>query len=739
MKNLSLAVISASVFAAVESFAGRELPYEYQELTFIQSDGVNQHIRNSGFKRTATTTKIEVDLDKPSSSTGITSVFGHEGGNGKYWMRWNGSTLQLQDEGNDASHGKFTISSGTGRQSITAVFDNEAKTSSTTHIRGEKTQTIAGKFSVYPTLDFGIFCNNDGKADLNRIYRGAFKLYSFKAWAGDVSVCDFVPCYCRATGEAGLYDISGTLAVPFVKNQNSGATVDFTRGENVYNTNRISIRHTLEYVPESVAPVPAAGWHDLLPGQPLTLRVQNPTVKERRGGYDCTYTVVGWERIVTSCPAGGGVQTTVTSNGVDDVASCTFTPAEGDEVYFKWIWDVKETELASKSQIRDADGNLLDGVYTDLAEAFAAATNNCTIEQLEDSHWNSSIEIVDKKVTLASAEGQHYTLTRSSPDAGFVIKAESTELCGPSSWYTDPSHPDRLPAHSGSYGHAQTQLTFANVTVDGGSQEGVSGGCLVSLKAGSQAPVITTGHSTYNFSSLKMTEGSEIRNFETTTSYMIVFEGNCTACRLFSGAKIHHVTGQMGVSTLPTASAIYNIVFYMEGSEIYSCRSETTPILNMSFRRLNKDKLHFYNCAITNNVCGHATHGTLYIYSNDGTSSSSSYSDFNLHGTVIVTDNFLGDGTPANVRISGSSTTGKDDWPVSVDAALGAESKIGLKILSGIGSTVEEGVVFGNVTYTKSDSNFKAFYSDDVDGFVSKREDTNLIWHKRQGLILLVR
>lgn len=139
------------------------------------------------------------------------------------------------------------------------------------------------------------------------------------------------------------------------------------------------------------------------------------------------------------------------------------------------------------------------------------------------------------------------------------------------------------------------------------------------------------------------------------------------------------------------------------------------------------------DCAITNNLCGSADYGTVYLRGDPTVGKDGdNHSVLNVSGDVIIADNSLfSDHTaPANARLS---ATGK----VDIHGALGPNAMIGLQRVSLVAPAVGDDLGFA--TYTASDANVKAIYCDANPKFVAKIVNGRVVWKKPMPFVIIIK
>jgi len=197
-------------------FSSGRLPSQYQEVEYIQSTSNNKgdNYIDTGYYPNANTSAIRLQFmfdgnypldDYGRLMGGYNNTFRLEGMANYLEMSWAIGGLGLE-----RLNPRFTLDTlySIGLLSD-GVYINDVKQSGGT---------------LDPTVDpmvlqktIWLFSSNGGDRD------GAYKLYSCQLEDNGVLVRDFVPCYIKATGEVGLYDLvtkefyHNLGSVPFLK------------------------------------------------------------------------------------------------------------------------------------------------------------------------------------------------------------------------------------------------------------------------------------------------------------------------------------------------------------------------------------------------------------------------------------------------------------------------------------------------------------------------------------------
>lgn len=199
----------------VDHFRGHNLPKDYTQLEYIESNGT-QYI-NTGYYWTSEAVKIEMDAIITNNSSSQ-SLFGNEekysGGDRYFCIIPHGS------------NGTFNIYTGTSgglgnvalglNTRVLMECETTAAKNLTVKVNGESklSKTYAGTVMSYANTSatdaskglIYIFSNHNsasGAAPIQNV--GGMKLYSFKMWDNGNLVRDFVPCK-NKSGQIGLYD-----------------------------------------------------------------------------------------------------------------------------------------------------------------------------------------------------------------------------------------------------------------------------------------------------------------------------------------------------------------------------------------------------------------------------------------------------------------------------------------------------------------------------------------------------
>lgn len=201
---------------------GGRLPSEYQEVEWIASNG-NQYIKTEFIPNANTKMYVKASTNIAQTDTTILGSNKSSAGRPQISININGSSYyMMQFTDNNTSGARRAITSNVN------AIDNDIH-----EINGEfnkltvdgVTFTESNIFGASMTHPIYLFClNNYGTA--TRKYKGS--IYSVQIWSGANLRLDFVPCYRKADGVIGMYDM---IAETFYTN---GGTGTFTKGGNVY-------------------------------------------------------------------------------------------------------------------------------------------------------------------------------------------------------------------------------------------------------------------------------------------------------------------------------------------------------------------------------------------------------------------------------------------------------------------------------------------------------------------------
>lgn len=181
------------------------LPIEYEPVEFIESTGT-QFI-DTGLKLTSEYS-VELDYQITNASQKRTGLFGSVGTNtnGRYGSLISPSNSQLEH-----GYGATNTYYQTGLPDLNRHLLKQEKNK--LYVDGEliytfPTSTFSATSNAY-LCNFNFTNYNPAKA----------RYYGAKFWDGDELIRNFIPCYRKADGEAGLYD---TVTKSFFTNQGTG-------------------------------------------------------------------------------------------------------------------------------------------------------------------------------------------------------------------------------------------------------------------------------------------------------------------------------------------------------------------------------------------------------------------------------------------------------------------------------------------------------------------------------------
>ena len=193
--------------------AQAELPSIYQQVDYIESTG-GQYI-DTGFKP-GFNTKVIVDVEVSTAASGNCLLFGSRDAYGSRMFEtgWNTSKEMSNDYG---AYREFTQTNYSGR--LLVERDKEKL-----KVNGTQVSAVSGASNFTAPVNMTIFCWNQ---TAGTIASGGFKMYSCKIYDNNVLIRDFIPCYKKAEGTIGMYDLIGET---FYSNSGSGV---FVKGQDV--------------------------------------------------------------------------------------------------------------------------------------------------------------------------------------------------------------------------------------------------------------------------------------------------------------------------------------------------------------------------------------------------------------------------------------------------------------------------------------------------------------------------
>lgn len=182
------------------------LPYEYQEVEYIESTGT-QYIDTGYLQKNKVTVDCKFYNSRPTKNYlyGSTQSSGAMMYNGLYYndlLEYNWKEVYYT-----ASDYVIMTQRIVGDNTVVVINDQSFTL---------KTGTAAIESTIY------IFACNGG----TRLYYTPLRCYYFKIYDNNVLVRDFIPCYRKSDGEIGLFDL---VEMKFYENKGSG---DFVKGEN---------------------------------------------------------------------------------------------------------------------------------------------------------------------------------------------------------------------------------------------------------------------------------------------------------------------------------------------------------------------------------------------------------------------------------------------------------------------------------------------------------------------------
>lgn len=203
---------------------GGRLPSEYQEVQFIESHGREWIVPGITANRS---TKINIDYAYVDSTVQYAGLFGcgYADNDRAFFMLVTGAkTRMYANFGNIARTSIKQFELDNLRHQVQLSQDGW-------YVDGELHCTWAPQADFIAYGEFRIFGAHFGGQAKN-IYA---KVYSCQLYESDSKIRDFVPCYRKADGAVGMYDLCETICpltgTPFyVNDSGSGA---FTKGANV--------------------------------------------------------------------------------------------------------------------------------------------------------------------------------------------------------------------------------------------------------------------------------------------------------------------------------------------------------------------------------------------------------------------------------------------------------------------------------------------------------------------------
>ena len=192
------------------------LPQGYQEVEYIESSGT-QYI-DTGYKPTGENMRLVMDYMYPASPNGK-SLFGAESSNTFSITFYSRSATTAEFFiGSTYDVVSYNITTGT-RYKLDCHANNGAFTANLNE--AAKSETYSG--NLVKTINLFLFTNN-GQQSTQLI---SARLYSCQIYDNEILIRDFVPCYRKADGAVGLYDLVNNV---FYTNAGSGR---FAVGSNI--------------------------------------------------------------------------------------------------------------------------------------------------------------------------------------------------------------------------------------------------------------------------------------------------------------------------------------------------------------------------------------------------------------------------------------------------------------------------------------------------------------------------
>lgn len=272
------------------------IPVEYQEVEYIQTTGT-QFI-DTGFKPTPLTkTRMEWMFTSTTVQQRVFAVA--QSGTGLiYQMYANGAFgmgVAYQD-----NTGQWTNANTTITANEKMIYELDGKNKKATGYRGDGTQVGTRNLSSYTATQVATYplhlmaeAKTDGTGARNY---STGRFYSCKIWDDDVLVRDFVPCYRKTDGTAGLYDkVNGVFyenagTGVFTVGAKTGTDVDNDRIADIVITDiKLTIDGGLTEVLKGVAPDETKTNYALAGGIKKT--IYNTEIKVDKQGQEITSVV----------------------------------------------------------------------------------------------------------------------------------------------------------------------------------------------------------------------------------------------------------------------------------------------------------------------------------------------------------------------------------------------------------------------------------------------------------------
>lgn len=167
------------------------LPIEYQEVEYIESNG-KQYINSEVIASASIITEVKCQSfvgNKAIVASGNSSGIRYQiyaSSDGTYYVAF-------ADKGSSMGKVPFT-------EVATIKLDPVAKKATMNGVEFEIAYT-----DTVEAVSLWLFARNQKSNSAN--YRSTTKMWYCKMWDGDTLVRDFVPCYRKSDGEAGMYDL----------------------------------------------------------------------------------------------------------------------------------------------------------------------------------------------------------------------------------------------------------------------------------------------------------------------------------------------------------------------------------------------------------------------------------------------------------------------------------------------------------------------------------------------------
>lgn len=384
-KALVLALVSLGVLCD----RAMSLPAGYQAVAYIQSTGT-QYINPD--LTVGNSTSLELKLTTSTQTSGNYAFFGRGWSNSEYLLTFQNGSFKFYGDGSAicaiAANTDYTVTA-----SNTTVSVVNESTPATNSVTGK---TFGGGSG------WNLFAASGGGN------KSSYKLRSMNIWEAGVLVRDFHPCYTNtANGEViGLYD---TVNAKFYVNAGTGA---FLRGQET--ENYLWVRGA----PDECG-TPVCGSLTGYGGRPVTNGMEVAASVPVVTGETATvkYELAGWTLTIRH----GDGSSTVTQNGAEHVAECTFTPAAGDLATLEWQWNVQYKIAVAADPGLDASASVL---WADIGDTVTISATEDTAPFLA---WEGDVPAANKfDLSFSTTVTSPMTFTAKTPNKIYYVAPGGT-------------------------------------------------------------------------------------------------------------------------------------------------------------------------------------------------------------------------------------------------------------------------------------------------------------------------